>query len=102
MEKHMGHLRKPLGLLIIFSLTVFLTGLAQAKTESINVEPGKDFNLTIDLVAGDRTSLAFTVLGSSSPSTLHFYMVLPNGSISDQGEISQFTFGFFTEVKGEC
>ena len=29
-------------------------------------------------------------------------MVLPNGTTSDQGEISQFTFGFFTEVTGEC
>ena len=98
----MGHLRKPLCLLIIFSLTIFLTGLAQAKTESINVEPGKDLNQTIDLVTGDRTSLSFTVLGSSSPITIHFYIVLPNGTISDHGEISQFTFGFFTEVEGEC
>ena len=94
-------LRKPLCLLIIFSLTIILTRVAEAKTESINVAPGKDLIRTIELVAGDRTSVTFTVLGTA-PSTIHFYMILPNGTTSDHREISQFTSGFFTDVKGEC
>jgi hypothetical protein len=97
----MRHLRNMLYLLIIFSLTITLTEVAQAKTESINVEPGKELTRTIDLAAGDRTSITFTVLGPA-PSTLHFYIVLPNGTTSDHGEISQLTLDFFTDVKGEC
>jgi hypothetical protein len=29
-------------------------------------------------------------------------MILPNGTTSDHGEISQCTTEFFTDVKGEC
>jgi hypothetical protein len=97
----MRHVRKLLCLLIIFSLTITLTEVAQAKTESINVEAGKELIRTIGLAAGDRTSVTFTVLGPA-PSTLHFYMVLPNGTTSDHGEISQLTLDFFTSVEGEC
>ena len=100
-KTRMGHPRKPLCLLIIFSLMIILTEVTQAKTESINVEPGKEITRTVNLVAGDRCSITFTVLGST-PSTIHFYMVLPNGTTSDQGEISQYTNAFFTDAKGEC
>ena len=97
----MRDMRKLLCLLIIFSLTITLTEVAQAKTESINVEAGKELIRTIDLAAGDRISVTFTVLGPA-PSTLNFYMVLPNGTTSDHGEISQLTLDFSTSVKGEC
>ncbi|HLC00906.1 MAG TPA: emp24/gp25L/p24 family protein [Candidatus Bathyarchaeia archaeon] len=97
----MRHSRKPLCLLIILSLTLILTEVAQAKTESINVEPGKEVTRTINLASGDRITITFTVLGPD-PSTIHFYMVLPNGTTSDHGEISQYTIAFFTDVKGEC
>jgi len=100
-QKHMRHSRKPLCLLIILSLTLILTEVAQAKTESINVEPGKEVTRTINLASGDRITITFTVLGPD-PSTIHFYMVLPNGTTSDHGEISQYTIAFFTDVKGEC
>jgi len=88
-------------LIVAFCLIIILTGIAHAKTESITVEPGKEFTRTIELTAGDKTSITFTVLGPS-PSTIHFYMVLPNGTKSDQGEISQCSISFFTDAKGTC
>ena len=93
--------KRPMYVLAIFSLIVILTGVAQAKTESINVEPGKEFTRTIDLAAGDRTSIIFTVLGPA-PSKLHFYMVLPNGTTSDYEEVSQCATAFSTSSKGTC
>jgi len=92
---------RPLYLLVFFGLMLILAGVAQAATESINVQPGEEITRTINLVAGDRPSITFTVLGPA-PSTIHFYMVLPNGTTSDHGEISQYTIAFFTDVKGEC
>ena len=93
--------KRPLNLLVIFGLVTIIVGVAVAKTESISVEPGKEITRTINLAAGDRTSITFTVLGQS-PSTLHFYVVLPNGTTTDYGEVSRFAVAFFTDVKGEC
>lgn len=93
--------KRLLPLLVLFCLMTIMMNVALAKTESINVEPGKDVTRTIDLAAGDRTTITFTVLGPS-PSTLHFFVVLPNGTTTDYGESSRFTVDFFTDIKGEC
>ena len=93
--------RRILILLVIFGLMTILASVAQAKTESISVEAEKEITRTVDLAAGDRGSITFTVVGPA-PSTLHFYMVLPNGTTSDYGEVSHFTVDFFTDDKGEC
>ena len=101
MKKTMKLSKRPLHLLVVFGLMGILTGVAQAKTESINVEPGKELTRTIDLAAGDLISITFTVLGPD-PSALHFFMVLPNGTTSDYGEISRYSIDFFTDTKGVC
>ena len=93
--------KRLLTLMMLFILMTILTSVAQAKTESINVEAGKEITLPIDLAAGDKGSITFTVVGPA-PSTLHFFMVLPNGTTSDYGEVSHFAVDFFTDDKGEC
>jgi hypothetical protein len=87
--------------LVIIGLIAFLVSAAQATTESITVETGKEVSRTVDLAAGDRTTITFIVTGPS-PSTLHFYVVLPNGTTVNYGEANQLTTDFFTDVKGEC
>ena len=93
--------KKPLYLLIIISLIVILTSTVYAMPESINVEPHKEITRTIDLATGDRTSITVKVLGPA-PSTIHFYMVLPNGTTDDRGDLSECELSFSTDVKGEC
>jgi hypothetical protein len=93
--------KKPLYLVIIFSLTVILTSTVYAAIESINMEPGKEITRTIDLATGDRTSIMVKVTGPD-PSTIHFYVVLPNGTTDDRGDLSHCELSFSTDVKGEC
>jgi hypothetical protein len=93
--------KKLLLTLVTTGLIAFLVSSAYAATESITVEAGKEVSRTINLAAGDRTSITFTVTGPI-PSTLHFYVVLPNGTTVNYGEANQLTTNFFTDVKGEC
>jgi hypothetical protein len=93
--------KKPLYLIIIFSLIVILTSTVYAAFESINVEPGKEITRTVDLATGDRTSITVKVSGPD-PSTIHFYLVLPNGTTDDRGDLSHCELSFSTDVKGEC
>jgi hypothetical protein len=94
-------LSKPIYLVIIFGLVVILTNTVYAAIESINVEPGKEITRTIDLATGDRTSITVKVSGPD-PSTIHFYMVLPNGTTDDRGDLSHCELSFSADVKGEC
>jgi len=100
-KKTMKLCHRSLHLSLFFFLLIVLTGVAQAKTESFNVEPGKELTRAVNLADGDRISIAFTVTGAA-PGTLHFYMILPNGTTRDLGETSKFTLEFFTSVEGEC
>jgi len=88
-----------LSVLIVLCLMTILAVIVLAKTESINVEPGKDIIRAVDLASGDRITMTFTVSGPA-PSTVNFFMVLPNGTTVDNGPTSQYKSQFFTNVKG--
>lgn len=86
----------PLYLLLILGLLAILVASTQAKTESINVEPGKDASrATPNMAAGDRFSISLTVVGPA-PSTVHFFIVLANGTTVDYGNVSHCNVNFFT------
>jgi hypothetical protein len=93
--------KRLLNILVLFCLMTILTIAVWARTESINVKAGEEINRKMELEAGDRISITFTVSGPA-PSALRFYMVLPNGTTSDYGEVSRCMIDFFTDVKGEC
>ncbi len=92
-------LRKLIILLLVFSVAS-LIGLATATTESLNVQAGKELVRTIDLAAEDRILTTFTVIGQTSD-VLHFWIVFPNATPRDYGEISQCRISFTSEVEGE-
>lgn len=94
-------LSNPAFFLLVFALIISLAGLAQATTESLNVQAGKEFIKTIDLAAEDQIRITFTVLGSA-PDTLHFWMFFPNATTRDYGEKSQSTISFTSDVQGLC
>jgi hypothetical protein len=88
-------------LLAAFIMTISLVGIAQAATVSFNVQSEKDAVRTIDLAPEDRALVTFTVLGETSH-TLHFWIIFPNSTTRDYGEISQFTTNFASEIQGQC
>ncbi len=90
-----------LGLLLVIGLIIIVTNIAQAATQSFNVEAGKDVERIIDLAAGDLCSISLRVTGAET-SKLHFYIILPNSTTIDYGETSQLTIELSTKVEGEC
>ena len=87
--------------ILVLILIVIVVGVAQASTESVSIKPGDTFIRTLQLANGDQVSLAFKVL-SSSPNTLHFSVLLPNGTTTDYGTGNPGSVRFSTDVEGKC
>jgi hypothetical protein len=94
----------PLYLLVVLGLVSVLAAFALATTESFVVYAGKELTRTTpNLAAGDRCTVRLTVTGPTlSTSTIHFFIVLANGTKADYGEVSQRTFDFFADSDGAC
>ena len=93
-------LKGPVCLLVVICFLVCSVGIVQAATTSFSVDPGKEFVRTIDLDSGDKIQISFTVLGGTS-NMLHFWILLPNATAMDYGEIGQCSTNFITNTKGE-
>jgi hypothetical protein len=94
---------RPLHLLVVIGLAAIFIAVVQATTESFMVQPGQEVTRPIKLNADDRCSITLTVqVQGPSPSKIHFFMVLPNGTQTDYGEVSQYRIDFFTDTSGEC
>jgi hypothetical protein len=87
--------------MLLFTLVAVTASVAQAKTESINIEPTQGYEETFQLADGDQVSLTFKVQ-SQPPNLLHFYVVLPNGTTVDNGIKNEGSLTFSTDVKGNC
>jgi hypothetical protein len=94
-------LTKTIALLVILTLTISLTSSAQATTESLNIQAGKETIRTIDLEAEDKTRITFTLVSHTSED-FHFWMIFPNSTTINCGETTQATISFTSEVKGVC
>jgi hypothetical protein len=94
-------LTKTIALLVILTLTISLTGSAQATTESLNIQAGKEAIRTIDLGAEDKIRITFTLVSHTSED-FHFRLTFPNSTTRDYGETTQATISFTSEVKGVC
>lgn len=88
-------------LLFVFIPTISLAGSVQAATESLSVKGGQDLVRTIDVKAEDKIWLTFTVLGHAS-NPLRLWIIFPNATTKDYGEIMQGTISFVSDVNGIC
>jgi hypothetical protein len=80
-------LTKTIAILAILTLTISLVGSAQATTESLNIQAGKEAVRTIDLGAEDQIRITFTLVSQTS-GTFHFWMIFPNSTKRDYGDTS--------------
>lgn len=93
--------KRLLHLPVVIALIVIVANIAQAATQSFNVEAGKDVEEIIELQASDTLSMSLQVTAVES-SKLHFYIILPNSTIIDYGDTNQLTIELSTKVDGEC
>jgi hypothetical protein len=97
----MQKLRMFLYLTIIFNLIIIEICIAGANTDSLRVRAGEELVQKINLSAEDRVRITLSVLDQSS-SGLDFWMIFPNATTRDYGEIRQAEIKFTSDVKGVC
>ena len=91
--------------LIIIALLGVLVGLGQAMTTTLTVKGGEEVTHPISLAAEDRVLIQVSAVIKSTvgeaSNTVHFYIVFPNGTVRDFGEVGQTSFSFVCDVEGE-
>lgn len=87
--------------LIVFSLVLSFVYVVYAATFSLNVQAGKELMHPIELAAEDRVKMTIKVLGQTS-SSVQFWILFPNSTNTDYGEISYRSIEFASEMKGIC
>jgi|YelNatPaOPRAMG01_1025707.scaffolds.fasta_scaffold07670_9 hypothetical protein len=84
---------------LIFAIVVSVD-VAEATSTSFTVHGGEDVVKTIKLAVEDHVSIKFTVVGQTNHA-ITFYMVYPNGSIRDFGNVGSFSYSFVCNLEGE-
>ena len=99
----MASLRKSLSyFLIILSVLIVFSGLAEATTSNFTVQSGKEMTQQIKLFEEDRVLIKFTVVGQTANiNILHFYLIFPNATERDFGEVGTFSYNFICKAEGE-
>ena len=87
--------------LLILCLCICTIGIAQATTQSINVEAGKERICKIDLAPNDRVQFTFSTIGQES-NHLSFSIIFPNSTVTNIGEVDKYSASFTSDVKGIC
>jgi len=97
----MASLRKSLAcLLVILAVLIAFVGLALATTTYFTVQSGKEMTHQIKLFKEDRVLIKFIVVGQTAH-ILRFYLVFPNATEKDFGEIGDFSYNFICKAEGE-
>jgi len=97
----MSSLRKSLAcFLIILAVLIVFAGLAEATTTYFTVQSGKETTHQIKLFEEDRVLIKFTVVGQTAH-ILRFYLVFPNATERDFGEVGDFSYNFICKAEGE-
>ena len=76
-------------------------GIVHAKTESFNIEAGKEFVCKINVASKDKVQLTFVTTGQAS-GNLSFSMVFPNSTLINLGTVGQYSNSFTSDAEGTC
>ena len=88
--------------LVIVILMIGVLGTAQASMESITIQGGKETVRTIDVASGDTVFITFKTVGEQTFSTVDFWVIFPNSTNQDFGQVSQYTISFESQTDGKC
>jgi hypothetical protein len=99
----MANFRKSIAcFLIVLAVLIVFTGLAGATTTNFTVQSGKETTQQIKLFVEDRVLIKFTVVGQTANiNILHFYLIFPNATERDFGEVGTFSYNFICKAEGE-
>ena len=93
-------LNRPLVALAVLTLILALAGTAQATTLSLNVQAGTDVIRTIDLSSEDHVLVKCSAIGDDS-GRIDLWVIFPNGTTMDYGELGQREISFVSETSGQ-
>jgi hypothetical protein len=88
-------------LLFILALLVGSIGIVYAKTESLNIEAGKELVCKINVASKDKVQLTFVTAGQGS-GNLSFSIAFPNSTVISLGEVGQYSTSFTSDAEGTC
>ena len=97
----MMSMRRLVYLLLILCFSVSVIGIAHANSGSFNLAPGNQTVCDIAVSSGDRVQLTFTAIGDDSGSLL-FWIVFPNSTVTNLGNVDQYSASFKSNVGGTC
>jgi hypothetical protein len=86
-------------LILITVLSCHFIQAALATSVSFTVHGGEEVTRVLKLSVEDHVFVSFTVIGASG-STIHFYLVYPNGTVRDFGNVGDFHYTFVCDVDG--
>jgi hypothetical protein len=87
-------------LILCFSISAVI-GTVHANSGSFNLAPGNQTVCDIAVSSGDRVQVTFTAIGDDSNSLL-FWIVFPNSTVTNLGNVDQYSASFKSNVGGTC
>jgi hypothetical protein len=87
-------------LILIAALSTILIQSAKATSTSFTVHSNEEATKILQLKIEDRVLIHFTVLGTASENTIHFYLAYPNGTEKDFGQTGYFHYTFVCDLEG--
>ena len=97
----MMSLRRLAYLLLILCFSISVIGIVHANAGSFNLAPGNQTVCQIAVSSGDRVQVTFTAVGDDSNSLL-FWIVFPNSTVTNLGNVDQYSASFRSNVGGTC
>jgi hypothetical protein len=94
-------MRRLVYLLLILCFSISAIGIVRANAGSFNLAPGNQTVCEIPVSSGDRVQLTFTAVGDNSNSLL-FWIVFPNSTVTNFGNVDQYSASFTSNVGGTC
>ena len=94
-------MRRLVYLLLILCLSISVIGIAHANAGSFSLAPGNQNVCKIAVSSGDRVQVTFTAIGDDSGSLL-FWIVFPNSTVTNLGNVDQYSASFKSNVGGTC
>jgi len=83
--------------LLLAIMFPILVQAAEATAMYFTVHGGQEVTQSLSLAVNDHVSITFTIVGAS----IHFYMIYPNGSERDFGDVGDLNYSFVCNAGGE-